>query len=569
MVLEFLRPVNLEMFVGRDEIINSFREAMRNYKKNSVEKKGWVIVGDPGSGRTSMINILERIVRTEGLTPIIWSVPLDYEMWEIPKWILESLKDRLTLKKKKNFEKIPFHYSTNLTLEDTSYSAIINTMCEKFALINEELVTKREYIVYLFDDVERFFLLGQENLFLFMLDILTNFTERNFKTFFVFAITTEFWKQVQKDLKDLSIIIELERLDLKEAEVLLQRRVDPTYRIDPQVVREITKQTDRSPFSLVYALTLLKEMKEEDESEISTKIWDRVAPQLREINSDVLGINESESKILSLFAGRTENLLRKQEIERLTGIENARLSPLLREMEEKGLIVQGKAFIQIASNALHQLLRQKLVTGNILAMIHALFDQVEFELNNELKPSIQLIERIENLSESLDKAETSRKYLYDLGSRAELLAKHSFSKEFWYEAYAFAQLASNFFANLALDPERGAITAEDIGKIFFDQTRMKSSLLHYAIKLYTYATKMYKKAKIDWKVKSNAREAAILYEQLGDQYKENNMLGIARSQYYEAAQYFKLAKEPTRQESVIQKGKKVSKSPELSLLFEK
>lgn len=556
------------MFVGRDEIINTFREAMRTYKKNTVEKKGWVIVGDPGSGRTSMINILERIVRTEGLTPIKWSVPPDYEMWEIPKWILESLKDRLTIKKTKNFEKIPFHYSTNLTPQDSSYSAIINTMCEKFALINEELETKRENIVFLFDDVERFFLLGQENLFFFMLDILTNFSEKNFKTFFVFAITTEFWRQVQKDLKDLSIIIELERLDLKEAEILIQRREDPNYRITPQVVREITKQTDRSPFSLVYALTLLKEMKE-DESEISVNLWERVAPQLREINLDVLGINESESKILSLFARRTENLLRKKEIERLTGIESTRLNPLLREMEEKGLIVQGKAFIQIASNALYQLLRQKLATGNILATIHALFDQVEFELNNELKPSIQLIERIETLSKSLDKAETSRKYLYDLGSRAEQLATHTFSKEFWYEAYAIAQLASNFFADLALDPERAAITAEDIGKIFFDQARIKSSLLHYAIKLYTHATNMYKKAKIDWKVKSNAREAAILYEQLGDQYKEQNMLGIARSQYYEAAQHFKLAEEPTKQESVIQKGKNVSKSPELSLLFEK
>lgn len=557
------------MFVGRDEIINTFRETMRNYKKNSVEKKGWVIVGDPGSGRTSMINILERIVRTEGLTPIKWSVPLDYEMWEIPKWILESLKDRLPIKKKKIFEKIPFDYLTNLTPEDSSYPTKINTICEKFALINEELETKREYIVFLFDDVERFFLLGQDNLFFFILDILTNFSERDFKTFFVFSLTTEFWQQIQNDLKDISIIIELDRLDLKEAEILVQRREDPTYRIDPQVVREITKQTDRSPFSLVYALTLLKAMKGEDEGEISIKIWDRIRPQLREINLNVLGINESESNILSLFEGRTENILRKKEIERLIGIERPKLNSLLREMEEKGLIVQGKNFIQIASNALHQLLRQKLLTRNILAIIHALFDQVEFELNNELKPSIQLIERIEILSKSLEEAETSRKYLYDLGSRAEQLAKHAFSLEFWYETYAIARLAVKFFSDLAHDPERAAITAEDMGKIFFDQSRMKSSLLHYAIKLYTYATYMYKNAKIDWKVKSNAREAAILHEQLGDYYKENNMFGIARSQYYEAAQHFELAEESKKRESVIQKGKNVSMSPELSMVFEK
>ena len=568
MVLDFFRPATLELFVGRDKIITAFRGAMRNYKTGSVEKNGWIITGDPGSGRTSMVTLLERIVKSEGLTPLKWTIPLDAEMWKIPQGIFESLGDRLTKKTKKNFDKISFRYAADLALDDSSYPAIINAMCEKFALINEELKTKREYVVFLFDDIERIFLLGQENLFFFLLDILNNFSKRNFNTFFVFAIPTEFWRQVQKDLQDMFVVMELERLDLKEAEILVQRREDPNCRIDPQVVSEITKQTDRSPFSLVYAVMMLQKMKQEDEIELSPKLWEQVAPQLREIDLDTLGINESESKILSLFASKKENILRKKEVERVIGIESTRVDNLFREMEKKGLLIQGSAFVQLASNAFHQLLRQKLVAGNVLAMTHALFNQIDFELNNELKPSIQLIERIEELSKSLDPVETSKKYFYDLGSRAELLAKHAVSKEFWYEAYAIVQLAAKFFADLALDPERAAITAEDIGKIFFDQARIKSGLLHYAAKLYTLGTNKYMLAKIDWKVKSTAREVAILYEQLGEHYEAENMPGIARSQYYEAAQYFQLAEEPTRHESVIRKGKKVSKSPELALLFE-
>ncbi|MHA2408372.1 MAG: hypothetical protein ACXACA_08385, partial [Candidatus Ranarchaeia archaeon] len=140
--------------------------------------------------------------------------------------------------------------------------------------------------------------------------------------------------------------------------------------------------------------------------------------------------------------------------------------------------------------------------------------------------------------------------------------------EFWYEAYAITELATMFFADLALDPERAAITAEDMGKIFFDQARAKSGLLHYATKLYTLATNKYMQAEIDWKVKSTAREVAILYEQLGAQYEEEDMPGIARSQYYEAAQYFQLAEESARRERVIKKGKETSKSPELALLFD-
>ncbi len=566
MVLDFLSPASLDLFVGRDKIINAFREAMRDYKRGSVQKKGWFITGSPGSGKTSMLNILKRIIRTAGLSPVPLLVPLDpSKMWEIPNNIFELLDDRISQKRQKEYRRTTISYSSNIDRDDSSYPEIINTICEKFEYINSELESKKEHIVFILDNIERMFILGQEELFFFLLDILTTFSERNFKTFFVTTLPTRIWRQIQNDHKDQFEVMELERLDLKEAEILVQRRA---VSIDTQVASEITKQTDRSPFSLVYAVTILNKLKPEEDSVIDKILWEQVAPQLRENNFNVLGINEDESKILSLFAGSKENILRKNEVERVMGIETSNFKSLLREMDKNGLILHESGYIQLASEALHQLTQQKLASSNILALIHALCSQIEFELNHELKPSIRLIERMEELSKALDKEPVYIKTYYDLATQTEYIAKQAFSKEFWYETYAMTLLTAKIFSELAFDPERAAITVEDIGKMFFDQARLKRGLLHYSTKLYTLATRKYIEANINWKIKSTAREVAILYEQLGEQYEEEDMPGIARSQYYKAALYFQLAEESNRHKTIIQRGKNVSKTPELALLFE-
>ena len=184
MVLDFLSPASLDLFVGRDIIINAFRTAMRDYKSGSVQKKGWVITGSPGSGKTSMLNIMERIIRTAGLTPIQLLVPLDpSKMWEIPNNIFELLDDRISQKRQKEYRRTTISYSSNIDRDDSSYPEIINTICEKFEYINSELESKKEHIVFILDNIERMFILGQEELFFFLLDILTTFSERNFNTF--------------------------------------------------------------------------------------------------------------------------------------------------------------------------------------------------------------------------------------------------------------------------------------------------------------------------------------------------------------------------------------------------
>ncbi|MFX1513864.1 MAG: ATP-binding protein, partial [Promethearchaeota archaeon] len=509
--LRFLQPSRPDQFVGYRKTQTEFRSLLSKFKGNNLEKNGILIIGPPGFGKSSLLEVFRNIAKTERLACIQLQPKMGAKGGNIFIEIYKSLESRFEDKKKGRFRKGPKEASIPSVKANESPIVAINTIVENLA--QRPL---KEHVVFFIDSLDRLMFSGYENIIQGLAQLAERMGKERISALFVMTMLQGTYDALQNELPQFERF-SLDRLDMTTAEQLLKRVGGDDMR-NREFRRELLRICDKSPFALTFAADLTlntradiarERMETQGETAVEievSEIAERIYPILETQNitqyiTQKLELTEDEIKVLSVLSNQVINLISLPDLQKSASLTNQRASESL---ATKKLLIIEEGFAQVSSNALFERLSIRTEADPWLQS-ELYITLINEELNSGFKPRRMLLNRLEK---AVSVGQTGERQAKPLGSKAQEIFKTAFNRGLYFDAYRIALVGSRLFQKSG-DRETAGEFLEDTARSFVDAEKP-----YYAKQLLEKALTTHVQ---EYKIRRCARDAADIFLDLGDE----------------------------------------------------
>ncbi|MFX1519518.1 MAG: ATP-binding protein [Promethearchaeota archaeon] len=540
---------NIELFTGRTEEINRFRDFLAKIKTGGEEKRGGILSGERGMGKTFTLMKFQELAQIERFQVIYQQLtPGTVESFFAD---LKSQIVALVPEKKKRFGKKEDFNILPLPKGTTTAPEVLTEYVDEFFRglddIQEKLAIQKTWTMFLIDNCEFFAIRDFENAYQMLIDILKRFKEKRMPVVIVFSILDEFMNYLPSELETDLEMSSLGKISSKEAEIFL-KRVETKY--DITIAKDVKDKLIRAgrgiPFFLALAISYLYENREN--SSIDVNVWSKCKNAI--LDEDIVklfDLNDEELKILENIASQKENLITILELEAISD-QKGELKNVLNNLQEKKLLVVEDTFVYFSSQFLFQTLKRTSERLNIFGRANVLLDLFKESTSAGKRPDTQLKKKLDELK-NIALAQRDTAILTEIAEAYSAMGETLIGQEMFYEAFTLFSSAIEIFEQIE-DFERAALLCDEMAKRF-----SKFKKPYYARKFLAAGAKLYDKIGSDWKRNALSRNAAMLYEEAGDLYAAESFDAFTRLFYRRAYSLYQAANEGARAKKVCQKAR--------------
>jgi thymidylate kinase len=512
--------------VGRRSHEKRFESILADFKGEKLKENFILISGSPGIGKTSLLNVFGEIVKNEMMAFVPVKVGMGGKMNRyLFRDIYQALSPHLTeekkgfLKKAKEREIKSFTPRSKMSDIISSYS---NNLTHR---------PPQSLIVIALDPLDRILDSGQK----YVIDglcALIKVLQNKFPQLLFIGTCQEYNLDEIKELIQISEHFALDRLDFSDSKLLLSKIAHGMLRSSGQLREELVKQSDRSPFNLVFIIDVVRwvedKIKQDGLDESERTIKEMAQPfirtfALRAFLQEVYKIDEEENKVLQLMLGSPRNAIPQETFESAKIPKNTRDS-----LEAKGLITKLGDYYQFESYTTFSALGSGLSVIDLKTEAGLLLQILEADMMMGFEMNPKVLERLEQASYSTERRLEGK----SIPNRTKSLYQSAFETEKFFEAYRLAILTGNFL-RMAKDVEGSGVFFEESAREFYNQEK-----LSYTTALYRKALEAYRLVKNERKRKDLSQRAAMIYLQNAEKYDKQQQLELARASYYHAFKLF-------------------------------
>ncbi|UCG03217.1 MAG: ATP-binding protein [Candidatus Heimdallarchaeota archaeon] len=522
----FLKPCEPHLVVGRRSHEKRFESILADFKKEKLKENFILISGSPGIGKTSLLNVFGEIVKNEMMVFVSIPIGMGGKMTRnLFRDIYQALSPHLTEEKKGFLKKAKEEEIKSFTLK-SKMSDIISGYSN-----NLTHRPPKSSIVIALDSLDRILDSGQK----YVIDglcALLKVLQSRFPQLLFIGTCQEYNLDEIKELVQISEHFALDKLDFSDSKLLLTKIAHGILRSSSQLREELVKQSDRSPFSLVFIVDVVRwvedKIKQEGLDESERSIKEMAQPfirtfALRAFLQEVYRIDEEENKVLQLMLGSSRNAIPQE------AFESAKIPKSTRDsLVAKGLIIKIGDFYQFGSYAAFSSLGSGLSVIDLKAEAGLLLQVLEADMMMGFEMNPKVLERLEQASYSTEQKLEDK----SIPNRTKSLYQSAFETQKFFEAYRLAILTGNFL-RMAKDVEGSGVFFEETAREFYNQEK-----LPYSTALYRKALEAYRFVKNERKRKDISQRAAMVYLQNAEKYDKQQQFELARASYYHAFKLF-------------------------------
>ncbi len=521
----FLKPCEPHLVVGRRSHEKRFETILSDFKGEKLKENFILISGSPGIGKTSLLNVFGEIVRNEMMAYGQVTVGMGGKMnRNLFRDIYQAISPYLTEEKKGFFKR-----SKEEEIKSFPPKSQISEIISSFTN-NLTARPPKSPIVIALDPIDRISDSGQNYVISGLADLLKVLQSKFPQLLFIGTIQ-EYNLDEIKELLQISEHFVLDRLDFSDSKLLLSKIARGKLQTSSQLRDELVKQSDRSPFNLVFVVDVVRWAEDKIEREgldESERIIQEIAKPfirtfaLRAFLQEIFKIDEEENKLLQLMLGSPRNAVPQETF------DSARIpKDLINSLETKGLIQKLGDYYQFPSYAVFSLLGSGLTVVDLKAEASLLLQILEADMMMGFEMNPKVLERLEQASYSTERLEDK-----SIPNRSKSLYQSAFEAKKFFEAYRLALLTGNFL-RMAKDTEGSGVFFEECAQAFYNQEKIP-----YTVALYRKSIESYRLVKNERKRKDISQRTAMLYLQNAERYDKQKQLELARSSYFHAFKLF-------------------------------
>ncbi|MFX0113609.1 MAG: ATP-binding protein [Candidatus Hodarchaeota archaeon] len=530
---DFLSPADSDSFLGRRSEISDFSNLLRGFRAGKGPN-GTIIIGAPGLGKSSLLQIFKRTAISDRLETVDYSMQyLKGASQALSELYTRVIEPHLNIKKRKKYDK-KFTKIPAIAADGESKKTV------EIFLKNLELEELSTPLVIFIDDIDRAEMSGYGQVIVGLVDLVSAFTQRHIPIFFVMSMQDSTWDSLKSQIGHVNHF-DLDLLDISTAELVLRKRAGISLR-QPEFRKQILGEIDRSPFGLTLAADIIRwyeEQLKEDEEPSLDEIRNAVIPIFRERNfgeviEKMLGLSSSEKKMIKTILGQPRNFISLKELQNA----HPNAANELTRLKEIGFIRTDNEVVFLPSYAIFERMQGQ---AEIVVSIESdlMLRLIEGDLRAGFKPASSMLDQLEAVAKrGTETGENAR----SLGAKGKVVYRLAFDKGHLYDACRLAILSGQFLVSSG-DKEGAGLFLEESGKEFSDAARPNYAKLLYREAMNAYST--------DWRIKACAREAARIYVELAEEARTKNRLSFARAFLYEAATLYYAAEETARMQTAI------------------
>ncbi len=551
----FLKTCEPHLVVGRRGHEKRFETILADFKGEKLKENFVLISGSPGIGKTSLLNIFAEIVRNEMMVFVQVPIGMGGKMnRNLFRNIYQAISPHLTEEKKGFLKK-----SKEVEIKSFTTKSKLSDFSNGFS---ENLTYRppKSPIVIALDPLDRILDSGQK----YVIDGLQGLIKALQGKFPLLFIGTcqEYNLDEMKGLVQLSEHFVLDRLDFSDSKLLLSKIAHGKLQSSSQLRDELVKQSDRSPFNLVFIVDVVKwiedKIKQEGLDDSERTVQEMAQPfirtfALRAFLQEIFKIDEEENKVLQLMLSSPRNAVHQETFESAKIPKN-----ILTSLETKALISKQGDHYQFTSYATFSTLGSGLSVVDLKTEVSLLLQILEADMIMGFEINPKVLERLEQASFSTERLEDK-----SIPNRTKSLYQSAFETRKFFEAYRLALLTGSFL-RMAKDIEGSGVFFEECAQEFNDQEKFP-----YTIAIYRKALGAYRFVKNERKRKDISQRTAMLYLQNAEKYNKQNQLELARSSYYHAFKLFERADDINSATDTANKAIQTYTSDDQAIFFKK
>ncbi|MHA1874807.1 MAG: hypothetical protein ACTSVB_11900 [Candidatus Heimdallarchaeaceae archaeon] len=481
----YFKPVEPKKYIGQQEIIKSFNELINKFKVGETEKRSVLIIGNNGTGKSSLLLKLAEYISGRRDTKTIYDIKPIKEQVEgfFRNWLNDI--DKLTPNWGGIFEKIPelplLKDENRITDEKEYVQKFTNKFFEKMDKIDKKLKNEKIRLYFFIDNTSIFRMMRYSIFYKIFSQIVEEITKKGYNLFVVTTIDELFLSEIdiEKKLTFNSDIYKLKPLTEAEAQIFIKEK-SPELKLSD--VLELLENSERTYFDLILAIFFIEK---------KLSVTDYVEKNIVKL----LDISEEEHEALQEMGTYSENLFPEERL--LKFIQKETLDSL----EKKGLIEHFEDYIRFTQNALLDVVKFNEKLYSTLTIIMIKLDKILHDLESDIIPTDIEFQELRKITSRIHDGLS-----YNVvGAKVNQIIKMLIKKKEFQKAYDFALLNINNFDQLH-DFVRAATIAEKVGRDLEEK--------HYAFagKLYYRAGTFYETMKEDSKAKRAFIRAADQFE---------------------------------------------------------
>ncbi|MHA1984798.1 MAG: hypothetical protein ACW967_10610, partial [Candidatus Hodarchaeales archaeon] len=347
----FLEPAIPSMIVGRKEYEKRFETILTGFKSGDLKQNLITISGLVGIGKTSLINLYGEILKREGIPVVQPAIQLGSLNQNLFRDLYHLLSPYLEPEKKGRLQK-----SKEVQIGPVTTVANSSRISNDFNH-NLQIRIPKGFVTVILDSIDR--ILDSEQKFI--LNILTDLINTlcgKFPLLFIVAAQEHHVQELEKLIQRGQHIV-VEQLSFEDSKKLLIDRTQSSIRLSNQLYEDFIKQSERSPFNLVFISEVIawanEKIKTEELLENEITIKELAQPfiknfSLRAFIQEIFNLSEEEDKLIQFILSFQRKTIHKQALPPDISGQS------LKRLEKKGLIVRQGDYFQFSSYALHSYL---------------------------------------------------------------------------------------------------------------------------------------------------------------------------------------------------------------------
>jgi len=367
----YFKPVEPKKYIGQQEIIKSFNELINKFKVGETEKRSVLIIGNNGTGKSSLLLKLAEYISGRRDTKTIYDIKPIKEQVEgfFRNWLNDI--DKLTPNWGGIFEKIPelplLKDENRITDEKEYVQKFTNKFFEKMDKIDKKLKNEKIRLYFFIDNTSIFRMMRYSIFYKIFSQIVEEITKKGYNLFVVTTIDELFLSEIdiEKKLTFNSDIYKLKPLTEAEAQIFIKEK-SPELKLSD--VLELLENSERTYFDLILAIFFIEK---------KLSVTDYVEKNIVKL----LDISEEEHEALQEMGTYSENLFPEERL--LKFIQKETLDSL----EKKGLIEHFEDYIRFTQNALLDVVKFNEKLYSTLTIIMIKLDKILHDLESDIIPT--------------------------------------------------------------------------------------------------------------------------------------------------------------------------------------
>ncbi len=487
------QPCNPDDFYGLRDIIKDFSQIKENMKKEGEKTNSILLVGDEGTGKSSLlrklsssISVRKDIFHIFDLMPEEEDLLGFFKEWKnmideiSPAWrsVLEKVG------KKKLGDDLPALKENIKKQTSQTYTEIyVNLFFENLDKVNQKLQETQTTLYFFVDNIHLFKLMDIQEFYPIFSTVIKELSIRGYNIVVITALTKQYLVDFdyKKILTDNSKIFSIEPLSVSDTEIYLRR-------IAPQLVNkgilELVNNSQRTFFDLNLGNFFIKSGFEIDD------FVERNIPK-------VFSLTGEEESVLSEMASFNENLFLIEQLTAYVPLE------ALKSLEEKGFLWIGSTHTRLVQESLLTAMKFRMRLFSPITSLMVTLDSILEDLSKYISPSDKIIEKVGSLSGKI----RDRLADFAVASKIQKIANICIERKMYQKAYDLTLINTQQFEQINELEQAGAF-CENIAREFEEKN------FYFAARLYLKSASYYKAVEEELKANRSYARAADQFEKL-------------------------------------------------------